>query len=290
MLESVRGDTGLPPVIACELPRSTRSWAMLQPLCLGPLQDTTAAQFVPPIVQPLIRAAQHREDVAPIVLGIAQGFGFDGFLYGTSLSLHPNQETRQFVYSTWPEELIRLYDERAYIEVDPRIPDVLASVLPLVWDQSTYRGRSAAVDSYLDVIQAYGVASGVMCSLRDNRGRVGALSLSCSLPILDEVRRLMIGQHMGDILMFERYFHELFVSGVLNALVPPHLEGARLSGRERECLSMAARGLTGEDIAFKLSISSRTVQHHFDSIRSKLGAANRQEAIARGLQVGIIGP
>ena len=100
----------------------------------------------------------------------------------------------------------------------------------------------------------------------------------------------MIGQHMGDILMFERYFHELFVSGVLNALVPPHLEGARLSGRERECLTMAARGLTGEDIAFKLSISSRTVQHHFDSIRSKLGAANRQEAIARGLQIGIIGP
>ena len=103
---------------------------MLQPLCLGPLQDTTASQFVPPIVQPLIRAAQRREDVAAIVLGIAQGFGFSGFLYGTSLSLHPSQETRQFVYSTWPEELIRLYDERAYIEVDPRIQDVLASVLP----------------------------------------------------------------------------------------------------------------------------------------------------------------
>jgi DNA-binding NarL/FixJ family response regulator len=32
------------------------------------------------------------------------------------------------------------------------------------------------------------------------------------------------------------------------------------------------------------------VQHHFDSIRSKLGVANRQEAIARGLQAGIIGP
>src|SRR6266567_2864832 len=180
---------------------------MLQPLCLGSLQDTTGSHFVPPIVHPLLRAAQRREDVAPTVLAIAKGFGFDGFLYGATLSLQPTQETRQFVYSTWPEELIRLYDERAYIEVDPRIPDVLVSVLPLVWDQSTYRGRSPAVDGFLDVIKAYGVASGVMCSLRDNRGRVGALSLSCGLPILDEVRRLMIGQHMGDILMFERYFH-----------------------------------------------------------------------------------
>jgi DNA-binding NarL/FixJ family response regulator len=51
---------------------------------------------------------------------------------------------------------------------------------------------------------------------------------------------------------------------------------------------MAAHGLVGEDIAFKLSISLRTVQHHFDSIRSKLGAANRQEAVALGLETGII--
>ena len=263
---------------------------MLQPLRLGSLEGVKASHLVPPIVQPLVRAAQRGDDVAPIVLAIAEGFGFDGFMYGASLSLQPRQETRQFVYCTWPDELVSVYDERAYIEVDPRIQDVLASVLPLVWDQPTYRGRSAAVDSFLDVIQGYGIASGVMCSLRDNRGRVGALSLSCSLPILDEVRRLMIARHLGDILMFERYFHELFVSGVLNALVPPHMEGARLSSRERECLTMAARGLTGEDIAYRLSISSRTVQHHFDSIRSKLGAANRQEAIARGLQVGIIGP
>jgi DNA-binding CsgD family transcriptional regulator len=263
---------------------------MLQPLCLGSLEDVKAAYLVPPIVQPLLRAAQQGEDVAPIVLAIANGFGFDGFLYGASLSLRPRQETRQFTYSTWPEELFRLYDERSYIEVDPRIQEVLESELPQVWDQSTYRGRSAAVDAFLDVIQGYGVASGVMCSLRDSRGRIAALSLSCNVPILDEVRRLMIAQHMGDILMFQRYFHELFVSGALNALVPPHLEGARLSDRERECLTMAARGLTGYDIAYKLSISSRTVQHHFDSIRSKLGAANRQEAIARGLQGGIIGP
>jgi DNA-binding NarL/FixJ family response regulator len=51
---------------------------------------------------------------------------------------------------------------------------------------------------------------------------------------------------------------------------------------------MAARGLTGEDIAVKLGISPRTVQNHFDSIRSKLGAANRQEAIFRATQLGLL--
>ena len=67
-----------------------------------------------------------------------------------------------------------------------------------------------------------------------------------------------------------------------------HREGSTLSKRERECLTMAARGLTGEDIAIKLSISLRTVQHHFDSIRSKLGAATRQEAVYRATRSGEI--
>ena len=89
-------------------------------------------------------------------------------------------------------------------------------------------------------------------------------------------------------MLFGLYFHEIFVSGVLNGHVPPYLQGAKLSARERQCLTMAARGLVGEDIAFKLDISQRTIQHHFDSIRSKLGAANRLEAVAIGLETGII--
>jgi DNA-binding CsgD family transcriptional regulator len=42
------------------------------------------------------------------------------------------------------------------------------------------------------------------------------------------------------------------------------------------------------DLAAKLEISARTVQFHFDSIRSKFGAANRQEAIALAVQSGVV--
>ena len=97
-----------------------------------------------------------------------------------------------------------------------------------------------------------------------------------------------IAQTIGDMMLFGLYFHELFVRGVINELVPAHLQGAKLSPRERQCLTMAAHGLAGEDIALKLSVSLRTVQHHFDSIRSKLGAANRLEAVVIGLSRGII--
>ena len=216
---------------------------MLQPLRLGPIHDAPASQFLPSMLQPLMRAAQRGEDVAPVALAIARGFGFDGFWYAVSLSLQPSQETKVFVYSTWPEPLTRLYDERAYIEVDPRIQDVIGTVLPIVWDQSTYRGRSGVVDAFLDVMQMHGVASGLMCSLRDNRGRVAALAMSSAVPVLDEVGKLNVARNLGDVLMFQPYFHELFVTGVLNQFVPPHLQGRRLSPRELECLKFAAAGI-----------------------------------------------
>ena len=46
-----------------------------------------------------------------------------------------------------------------------------------------------------------------MCSLRDSRGCLAALSLTCALPVFDEVRKIALARHMGDILMFQRYFH-----------------------------------------------------------------------------------
>ena len=209
-------------------------------------------------------------------------------MYGLSISPHPGAETRKYVYLTWPDELARIYDERAMIEIDPRIQTLLESVVPLVWDQATFRGRSPQVDRFLDFFQSYGISSGIACPIRDMRGRAAILSLGSEREINDEVHRNTNTQNSGEVMLFGLYFHELFVRGVVDDIVPQHLRGSRLSSRERDCLAMASRGLAGEDIAAKLSLSIRTVQNHFDSIRSKLGAANRQEAVALALETGII--
>ena len=46
--------------------------------------------------------------------------------------------------------------------------------------------------------------------------------------------------------------------------------------------------MTTKDISITLAITSRTAQFHFERIFSKLGAANRQDAIARGVQTGLV--
>lgn len=59
----------------------------------------------------------------------------------------------------------------------------------------------------------------------------------------------------------------------------PLLAGARgvvLSPRQHQVLTLVAAGLTGDEIARKLSISPRTVRMHSDALRNKLGVPKRR--------------
>lgn len=61
-----------------------------------------------------------------------------------------------------------------------------------------------------------------------------------------------------------------------------------ISAREREVLLLAAKGLSGKEIASKLFISERTVQTHLASIYDKLGARNKTESMLLALKYGVV--
>ena len=69
---------------------------------------------------------------------------------------------------------------------------------------------------------------------------------------------------------------------VLGAIAPqPGLSGAlgRLSAREREIVSLVARGMKNSEIARELAISYNTVKVHLQTIFSKTGVRDRLELV-----------
>ena len=57
-----------------------------------------------------------------------------------------------------------------------------------------------------------------------------------------------------------------------------------LSAREKEIVTLLARGLTSKEIADKLCISKSTVESHRKNLRDKTGAKTTSELIAMAVK------
>jgi two-component system response regulator DesR len=106
----------------------------------------------------------------------------------------------------------------------------------------------------------------------DDMDRIGFVTRRASLDhLLSAVRSLAAGSAVID--------PELVVSVLTRPENP-------LTGREREVLSLAARGLPADDIARKLGLSPGTVRNGLSRIVAKVGAQNRADAVERARRAG----
>ena len=61
-----------------------------------------------------------------------------------------------------------------------------------------------------------------------------------------------------------------------------------LSNREKEVIQWMCRGKTNWEIGQLMNISEYTVKNHVSKILKKIEASNRQHAVAKALEMGLV--
>lgn len=256
---------------------------MLHFVKLNPI-SIEESQLTPDLLEPLVRSSQCGDDLVPVVNRIVNELGFDSFLCGFSMMPKPNRDSQLYVFTTLSREWTRIYDERSYVEIDPRIELVYDRSTMLLWSGEDFRGRSVRLDEFVREASRFGVNSGACFSLHDVAHNGVLIAFNSTKQRLD---RRTVQANVGNLYAFGNYFHQLFMHSIIERQLPSRLRGATLTEREIAVLKQVAHGLTAEDIGFKLGITPRTVRYHLDAARTKMGAANREEAIALAVKGGL---
>jgi DNA-binding CsgD family transcriptional regulator len=247
----------------------------------------TVKGFVPPIAKPLLEAKAAGQPLRPVLKTIVHGLDFDDFTYGVSTSPRPSHDARAYIWTSLPSEWTRLYDERAYIEVDPRMRGAWQSPLPYLWDRTSC-GTTPAQRAFFDAAADFGLASGVAVALRNKFDAPGFFVLSSAMPVNTDARRQYITAILGQVMVLATVVHDLLLASVIEHCLPAPSEGQPLSQRERECLQLAALGLSSREIGARLQIGERTVNNHFANLLAKMGATTRHEAVAKASTIGLV--
>jgi DNA-binding CsgD family transcriptional regulator len=219
--------------------------------------------------------------------GTAQ-LGFDSFVFGIAANdRRPDAESRAYILTNQADNWVRSYDEHAYVEVDPRVD--LAGEPGYAFWEARHFDTNPRHKVFLTEAACHGIQSGLVLGLctRDPPS-YAMMALNCAAPTLDhwsaEERLLIAGQAL--------VLGKVLSRSVRNFLYEEELLFPRprmkLNIREREILTLAAAGQTSKEIAAVLGIAKITVDIYVGTILTKMGALNRNQAIAKAIVHNLI--
>ena len=103
-----------------------------------------------------------------------------------------------------------------------------------------------------------------------------------ALDVLDDLGAVATGRHVRGVL------RELGVTRIPRGRLRTTRENpAGLTERQVDVLALLATGLTNAEIADRLVVSTRTVDHHVSAILTRLEVGSRRDAARRAAELGL---
>ncbi|USD36534.1 MULTISPECIES: LuxR family transcriptional regulator [Ferrimonas] len=189
------------------------------------------------------------------------------------------------VLSNYPEAWLKPYFEQEKHKSDPVVAYMMTKHAPVQWSQLIQQSQFSDPKNQALMIEAreHGLENGLSIPIRSTSGEFAVFSLAVddgSEAGSDKLNQVLPFAHTFGVNLFERQL----------SLIESETLEAKLTAREKECLFWACEGKTAWEISQIIDITERTVLFHLNNSTKKLGATNRQHAVALAMRYGLITP
>lgn len=197
----------------------------------------------------------------------------------TPLFAEPTSLSTAVYAEGFSKEWLELYERADFRAADPIPGRVMERGALMTWQEAMEaEPNSAKNEEYFQAMREYGLKHGFGLPLFGPRGRDAYAAFDFGIPLeavdggkLDTVRVVAQSGHQRICLLLEDL-----------------REVPRLSEREIEVLSWAARGKSTSAIAIILDLSPDTVKTYAKRVYAKLDATDRVGAVVKALRLGLV--
>jgi LuxR family quorum sensing-dependent transcriptional regulator len=225
--------------------------------------------------------ARNLEDVSAQVLRHVAPFGAEYVLASAfpRVGSRGRQQLGYVLLNRWPAEWLHRYTSRGYVFRDPAVARAQSAVTPFFWSElDPFLGDDPVGKRVMDEAGEFNLKKGFTAALVTLDGQAVGFSLAG--------RDLEIRPETSGML-------SLIASYAIARAIALKQENQSdefilLSAREREALQWAAEGKNDWEIGEVMNISEHGADKHMRSVRSKLGAINRTQAVAEAIRRGLI--
>jgi DNA-binding CsgD family transcriptional regulator len=195
----------------------------------------------------------------------------------------PGKPTIVNTLSNTPEAFLQASKDPEDGRRDPVLRRLMTSSRPVVYDQALYVEGGAG--DLWEAQAPFGYRSGISLAMHLAGGQHFLFGMDRDQPL--PASDVDLTRMVADIHLLAAYSQEAAIR-LLQPQADVRPPARRLSPREREVLQWTAQGKTSWAVAQILSVSEHTVEFHVKNAMAKLGASNRNMAIARASALGLI--
>jgi len=226
------------------------------------------------------------DDIRVVYYQVCEHYRFDYFSHVAQLP-HSFVEPKHIHINGNPQAWQRRYNRNNYMERDPLVQHCAMNITPIDWTNvRDLESRNYAVSRIMREARSYGLKNGVSIPVHSGKGDSAVVSFSVNSENRASSRN--ISEATPDLYLLSAYAHQA-VMRVMEETAGA-LPKVKLSSRERECLMWAAEGETALEICHRIGIAESTVIFHLQNAMKKLGACNRQQAVAKAAWQGLLRP